>query len=327
MEPSSKAEPDSKKVPIETEEHDFKRVPIETEEHDFKKVPIETEEHDFKRVPIETEEHDFKKVPIETEEHDFKKVPIETEEHDFKKVPIETEEHDFKKVPIETEVSKKSQASRNDFYDAYKGFSETTLNVIQKATSILEEEVAAGIIAARKVEEHFVDTSQLRSVNPEEVMHRFRRDAHEVVDIVIDIVNVAMNSMYRFSKNVIKIHSDSNKAKSEQLSSGQLPVITVPQKIKAGSSFEIPLSLENSGDTPTDMFSLYCTELVSASGERISASQILFKPFSITIDSHKTEKVIMTINIPLETKAGVYSGLVSATSLNQLRSMLIVQVD
>ncbi len=215
----------------------------------------------------------------------------------------------------------------DDLYDAYKGFNETTANVIQKAASILEEEVAAGIIAAKKVEEHFVDTGKLRSGRPEEVMQRFRRDAHEVVDIVIDIVNVAMNSVYSISQNVIKIRSGSGKAKSEQMASGQPPIITTPLPIKAGDSSEIPISLENNGETPTDEFNLYSTELVSASGERISASQISFTPPSLTIDPHKTEKVIVTINVPEGTQSGVYSGLVSATNLNQLRSVMIVQVD
>jgi hypothetical protein len=230
-----------------------------------------------------------------------------------------TEEHKSQTAPPEAPI--------NDLYDAYKGFHETTVNVIQKAASILEEEVAAGIIAAKKIEEHFVDTGELRSERPEEVMHRFRRDAHEVVDIVIDIVNVAMKSTYRISQNLIKIRSGGGKGKSEQMASGQMPVITTPQPIKAGDSSEIPISLENNGDTPTDEFSLYSTELVSASGERISANQISFTPPSLTIDPHKTEKVIVTINVPEGAQAGSYSGLVSATNLNQLRSVIIVLID
>lgn len=219
------------------------------------------------------------------------------------------------------------EASKDDLYDAYKGFSKTSVNVIQKAASILEEEVAAGIIAAKKVEDHYIDTAKLRSGRPEEVMSRLRLDAHEVVDIVIDLVNVTMKSMYNISQNVIKIRSTSNKTRPEQLAFGQLPVITTPQPIKAGSSCEIPLSLENNGNTPTDEFNLYSTELVSAYGERISASQISFTPASLIIDLQKTEKVVITVDIPEETKAGAYSGLVLATNMSQLRSIILVQVD
>lgn len=228
------------------------------------------------------------------------------------------EEHKTQTTPPE--------ASTEDLYDVYKGFTKTSINVIQKAASILEEEVAAGIIAAKKVEEHFVDTNKLRYGRPEEVMSRLRLDAHEVVDIVIDLVNVAMKSMYNISQNVVRIRSSSSKTRSENIVSGQLPVITTSQPIKAGYSCEIPLSLENSGDEPTEEFNLYCTELVSASGERILANQISFAPSSLKIDLHNTEKVMITINVPEETKPDVYSGLVSATNLSQVRSIIIIQV-
>jgi hypothetical protein len=248
-----------------------------------------------------------------TEESKSQNVPPKVSEN-----PSSTEESKSQNVPPKVAVG--------DLHDVYKGF-KTSINVVQKAALILEEEVAAGIIAAKKVEDHFVDTEKLRYGRPEEVMSRFRLDAHEVLDIMVDLVNVTMNSMYSISKNAIKIRSSSNKTRSEQMGFGQLPVITPPHAIKAGYSCEIPLSLENSGDKQTDEFQLYCTELVSASGERILASKISFTPSSLKIDQHSSEKIIVTINVPEETKTGVYSGLVSATSLSQLRSIITIPID
>lgn len=225
-----------------------------------------------------------------------------------------------------SEYKGESKASSiND--EVYKEFAKTTTNVVQQAASILEEEIAAGIIAAKKVEEHLIDVEGLRSEEPDKVMQRFRHDAHEVVDILVDLVNIGIKSIHGLSQNIITIRSGTNQEISEKMGVGHLPTITVPHSIKAGESVEIPLSLENNGDIPTDEFTLYSTELVFDDDKRISASQIIFTPPSLIIDSNQTGKVIVTVSIPEETETGTYSGLILATNMNQLRSVIIVQVD
>ncbi len=59
--------------------------------------------------------------------------------------------------------------------------------------SVLEEELAAGINTTQKHEKKVVDVDKLRAGDPQEVIQRFRRDAHDVVDILLDLVNVATN--------------------------------------------------------------------------------------------------------------------------------------
>ena len=47
---------------------------------------------------------------------------------------------------------------------------------------ILEEEVAAGVIAREAVGNKFIDSEKIRAEKDEVVMQRFRSDAHEVID-------------------------------------------------------------------------------------------------------------------------------------------------
>jgi hypothetical protein len=56
--------------------------------------------------------------------------------------------------------------------------------VVRDAAKILEQELAAGLMAAKRVEERFIDVKQIRERNPDEVTQRFRRDAHEALDIM-----------------------------------------------------------------------------------------------------------------------------------------------
>ena len=58
--------------------------------------------------------------------------------------------------------------------------------VVQKAASILEEELAAGIAGADQVEQRFREERQVNQDEFEDVMKRFREDAHLVVNMVSD---------------------------------------------------------------------------------------------------------------------------------------------
>ena len=108
---------------------------------------------------------------------------------------------------------------------------------------------------------------------------------------------------------------------------GQMPTLMMPNSIKAGESAEVPMTLENDSDKSTDELKFLSTDLVNASGDRISSEKTTFAPSSLIIGPNKAEKVTVTVRVPEGTPPGVYSGLVQATKLNQLRALLMVQVS
>lgn len=107
-------------------------------------------------------------------------------------------------------------------------FGASTSDMIQKAAVILEEEVAAGLLAAKEVERSMRETGdvrsdsfddivvrlrqdahdvvniigeqvdQLRAEEFDELSHRFQRDAHEAVDVLLNVVTNAPNIINRF---------------------------------------------------------------------------------------------------------------------------------
>jgi hypothetical protein len=201
---------------------------------------------------------------------------------------------------------------------------------VEQAASILEEEIAAGIVAAKRVEERFVDVGKVRGKDPKEVMQRFRHDAHEVLDILVDMVNLATNSLGEVTQRVITITEGQPTVqgrKSQPSSPGGVPTLNVEQPVKAGQAVEIPLTLENGGDSPTEEFGFYSSDLLNATGEHISAEQISFQPKAVTIDPHGSTPVTVVISIPEGASPGVYSGLVQATKLELLRAVLTVRVE
>jgi translation initiation factor 2B subunit (eIF-2B alpha/beta/delta family) len=228
---------------------------------------------------------------------------------------------------VKSEEKRSSQRESSDLIEAYSDFAKSTSTVVHKAASILEEEIAAGIVAAKSVEGHFLNVEKLRSENSEEVvMHRFRRDAHEVVDILVDVTSSIINHLNSISQNIVTVRTSGVPFKSDIPAVGRLPTIPVPDPIKAGESAEVPISLENNSDEVIDEFVLCNTELVSNTGRRIHANQIAFNPTTLSIAPHESKRVVLTVSIPEGCEAGVYSGMVMATNLNQLRSVITVEV-
>ena len=187
-----------------------------------------------------------------------------------------------------------------------KGLARGASRIVAQAASILEEELATGIDAAKQIEERFVNVADMRSANPDEVMARFRDDAHQVVDIVLDLINVPTRSLGDWAQRVVSIRPDDGKTPTA--APAEAPTIAVPSALRPGASAEVPLSLENDGD-------------------KILARHVNFDPATITIAPHERESVTVSISVPKGTVPGLYSGLVLASKLDRLRAVLVVDVE
>jgi hypothetical protein len=210
--------------------------------------------------------------------------------------------------------------------DILKGFAKSSSRIVQKAASILEEEIAAGILAAKQVEERLINVREIRSANPEEVMQRFRRDAHEVVDIVLDVVNAATNSVADLAERAVSIRSVDKSGKASRAATGGIPTLTVAEPVKAGESAEISMAVENDSDKLTADFSFHSSDLLSSSGHLIPAAAVHFTPTKLSLPPHGGERLKVTLQVPSTTPPGTYASLIQATNLSQFRAVLSVQV-
>jgi ribosomal protein L13 len=190
----------------------------------------------------------------------------------------------------------------------------------------MESEIAAVLKATRQVEADSPIGQRLRAEKPDELVQRFRRDAHEVVDIFLDVFSFSLNSVNRVAKAVVAPAEKAEPNVHKVSTSDMRSIVTAPKSVKAGELAEIPISFENSGNAPTTKSNSSALPL-SDSGERLVASLVKFMPPSLKIGANQIEKVTVVIAVPKETKHGVYTGLVLASNLNQLRSEIILDVE
>ncbi len=219
-----------------------------------------------------------------------------------------------------------AQKTYGDFLGAYKSFSDTSTKVVQQAASVLESEIAAGIRIAQQTENKFPQVDKYRSEQPNEVVQRFRRDAHEVIDIFIDAFGATLKSVPNVNDvNFLRIGNVT--VKPMQVAQAQHPVIMATTPVKAGGTAGIQISFENNKNTETEEFKLYSTDLISNSGERLPSGLVKFTPPAIKIAPFQTQQATVTIAIPEETSPGTYSGLVLASNMSDLRSEIVIKVE
>ncbi len=82
----------------------------------------------------------------------------------------------------------------------------STSDMIRKAASVLEDEVAAGIVAAAEVERYVREEGEFPAAQFDEIMERLRQDVHEFVSIISAQVKEFRSSEYdglteRFDKD------------------------------------------------------------------------------------------------------------------------------
>src|SRR5258706_4787153 len=112
--------------------------------------------------------------------------------------------------------------------------------ILKTAVDVLEEEIAAGILAAKKLEKKVINVDEVRSTNPEELMSRVRRDVHDAVDIFLDAVTALTNHFSNLTETITKTKETATK-KSET----NIPVVKNDSATKAGENIELSIMLTN----------------------------------------------------------------------------------
>lgn len=223
--------------------------------------------------------------------------------------------------------------------DASRRAIEATPTIVLKAASIIEEEVAMGIGAAKRIEQRFLDVETLRAQNPDHVMSKFRKDAHDAIDIILDIVTAAATTVGDRAGRMVNVTASRlvttnggpfaatrGTPGSAEAASTKLATVRMPGKVAPGQIAELMMSLENESDSATAEFTLHSSELVSSSGERIAASAVTFEPATLAVGPRAAGTVAVRVHVPSSAAPGSYEGLVRATQLGGLRAMLILDV-
>lgn len=224
------------------------------------------------------------------------------------------------------EQAKKEKTSKKSTNQS-SSITDEALRIVGQAATILEEEISAGIVAAKKVEERYVNVNELRSGEPEKVIQRFRKDAHEVLDILLDLVNLSFTAISGLSEQASTIRTASvSNDKNKTKSADEVTELVIAKNLKPGESGKVSMLVENSSDQATADITFKTAGMLNEKGDLLDAQNISIEPHSLQIAANDFEKISVLVSIPAGTVPGLYSGLIQASEV-QVRAILSVQVE
>jgi hypothetical protein len=224
----------------------------------------------------------------------------------------------------------KQKTVTEDLFDALNP--NTMLNnaqrVLSSAVNVLEEEIAAGILAAKKIEKKVINVDDVRS-NNENLANRLRKDAHEVVDLFIDSLIAVTNQLKHLSNNI----NDTSDALKKATSSSTKPkadttiaVLQPDEPIKPGATIILRMQLSNDESTDAVRIALKKNDLIGASNQKILSKQIQIKPPVVTLKPGEEKEIAIQVKVPAACKTGHYTALLVDELNPKIKAVLNIEV-
>jgi hypothetical protein len=189
-------------------------------------------------------------------------------------------------------------------------------NIVLKAASILEENIAEGVLAAQKVEKKFLDPEKIRG-DKDDLMNKFRTDTHQALDILFDTLSLATQKIQEYSTKI-----DELKEASEKKEEVAVPILTLDNSVSPGDEVLIPLTLENESKTEVMKVEFKGQELKSNDDKLINKKNISFEPKILSLKPEEKGVVNIKVYIPQSTVKGAFSGEIQAKNIPELRAIL-----
>ena len=196
--------------------------------------------------------------------------------------------------------------------DAIAGVSRTVMpagpqaapSIVAEAVSVLDEEMARGVLAARDAS---VPTGGRADANP------VLRQLHDAVDSLARLFPELQGMPGRPS------------APPRTTDAGALPHVKPPSALRPGQRATVSMTLCNKEERAVRLAPL-ATDLLGSGGHRLPSALIEFSPREVHLEPGSSTDVEGHLVIPAGTASGSYAGLLVVTGVDYLRALITIEV-
>lgn len=199
--------------------------------------------------------------------------------------------------------------------------------IINSAVNVLEEEIAAGILAAKKVEKEVIDVDDIRH-NPDDLMNRIRRDTHEAVDLFIDALTAITKHVSELSTTLDNTNGAANHTESVngQGKENAISFIEADEPLKPGQSTSMILSVfDDHSKTPVDI-KIQKTDLTGPQKQSIHSRAIKIVPSTVSLKPGEEKEISVQVKVPKNASPGKYHALLTDANNHDFRVVIGIEV-
>jgi hypothetical protein len=199
--------------------------------------------------------------------------------------------------------------------------------VLSSAVNVLEEEIAAGILAAKKIEKKVINIDDIRN-DPENLLNRIRKDTHEVVDLFLDGFIALSSQLKILSDNVARQTSavKTTDTTTEKTQKNSITILQPDEAVKPGETAVVYMDLSDDEITDPVKIKLQKNDLAGPFKEKISLRNITIQPSSVIIKPGKNSEVTIRVKIPAACKPGHYTALFTDAYNSSVKAIINIEV-
>ena len=183
-------------------------------------------------------------------------------------------------------------------------------SIVSEAASILDEEMAKGVLAARGANQF----PGYRDADPSSAV---LRQVHDVIDNIARIWPSIQGASTQWPGASV---ATANNGDEEAL-----PNLKPASVLRPGQLGTISMMLCNKEDRSVRLTPI-STDLISSTGGRISSRLFEFVPEEVRLDPGEQQEMHGRIVVPVESAVGCYVGLLVVTGVDYLRALITIEV-
>jgi hypothetical protein len=201
--------------------------------------------------------------------------------------------------------------------------------VINSAVNVLEEEIAAGILAAKRIEKKMINVDEVRD-DSQNLMNRIRKDTHEALDIFLD-------ALAALSKQV-GILTDSVSKENKTAAKPATPAAPVPEKnnsvqiieydkpVTAGNELVFSFLISDDAIKAPVTLDFQRSDFTGPGNQKVVAKYILIKPSSFLLNPGEEKEIDIHVNLPNTCLPGHYNAILTVSQLPLVKIILSFEV-
>jgi hypothetical protein len=186
-------------------------------------------------------------------------------------------------------------------------------SLVGSAASILNEDMAAGVLAARQARADGTARENASSLAGPD-FKQLLRDAHDFVDTIANVLPRLQGG----SKDWLGM------PQSHAYKAGDLTQLE-SKVVRAGDIARINIKLHND-NADTVRLVPHCTALLGDSGYRIAEERLTFTPREVQLGADESASVALDVSVPDDCAKGSYAGIVKVAGATYLCAVVSIEV-
>jgi hypothetical protein len=188
--------------------------------------------------------------------------------------------------------------------------------LVRSAASILDEDMAAGVLAARDARSTGAAHQATQTGNDGD-RRQLLRNAHDFVDAIAAVLPQAQHGVPNWLKARQPAVDDTNLE--------GITLLCPSAPVQAGQIAKISMKLHNDNTSAARLVP-YCTQLLTSSGYRIPEDQMTFTPRELPLGPDEFADVVLEVRVPGGSDKGSYAGVVMVSGAPYLRAVFAIEV-